>query len=115
MRFGVQRQQTLIATTELVIWRYANAFISTNQSELNFGIAFVFTLVKIIPFYYSLSLFCHYPPCGPTFDSGQAHLAGGSYVLQFPLSPFWLTPVPVSDRRLDSYLTPTDALHRWLR
>jgi hypothetical protein len=36
MRFGVQRQQTLLVTTELVIWRYANAFTFTNQSELDF-------------------------------------------------------------------------------
>jgi hypothetical protein len=42
MRFGVQRQQTLLVTTELVIWRYANAFIFTNQSEFDFGIAYVF-------------------------------------------------------------------------
>jgi hypothetical protein len=42
MRFGVQRQQTLLVTTELVIWRYANAIIFTNQSELDFGIAHVF-------------------------------------------------------------------------
>jgi hypothetical protein len=41
MRVGVQRQQTLLVTTELVIWRYANAFIFTNQSELDFGIALV--------------------------------------------------------------------------
>jgi hypothetical protein len=41
MRFGVQRQQTLLVTTELVIWRYGNAFIFTNQSELDFGIAYV--------------------------------------------------------------------------
>jgi hypothetical protein len=40
MRFGFQRQQTLLVTTELVIWRYANAFIFTNQSELDFGIAY---------------------------------------------------------------------------
>jgi uncharacterized membrane protein len=41
MRFGVQRQQTLLVTTELVIWRYANAFIFTNQLELDFEIALV--------------------------------------------------------------------------
>jgi hypothetical protein len=41
MRFGVQRQQTLLVTTELVIWCYANTFIFTNQSELDFGIAYV--------------------------------------------------------------------------
>jgi hypothetical protein len=43
MRVGVQRQETLLVTTELVIWRYANAFIFTNQSELDFGIALVLT------------------------------------------------------------------------
>jgi hypothetical protein len=41
MRFGVQRQQTLLVTTELVIWSCANAFIFTNQSELDYGIAYV--------------------------------------------------------------------------
>jgi hypothetical protein len=41
MRFGVQRQQTLLVTTDLVIWRYANAFIFTNQSKIDFGIAYV--------------------------------------------------------------------------
>jgi hypothetical protein len=41
MRFGVHRQQTLLLTTEHVIWRYANAFIFTNQSELDFRIAYV--------------------------------------------------------------------------
>jgi hypothetical protein len=46
MKFGVQRQQTLLVTTELVIWRYANAFIFTNQSELDFGIAYIFTTVR---------------------------------------------------------------------
>jgi hypothetical protein len=43
MRVGDQRQQTLLVTTELVIWHYANAFIFTNQSELDFGIAYVLT------------------------------------------------------------------------
>jgi hypothetical protein len=42
MRFGVLRQQTLLVTTELVIWRYANAFIFTNQSQLDFAIAYVY-------------------------------------------------------------------------
>jgi hypothetical protein len=42
MRFGVQGQQTLLVMTEFVIWRYANAFIFTNQSELDFGLAYVF-------------------------------------------------------------------------
>jgi hypothetical protein len=27
MSFGVQREQMLLVTTELVIWRYANAFL----------------------------------------------------------------------------------------
>jgi hypothetical protein len=41
MTVGVQRQQTLLVSTELVTWRYANAFIFTKQSELAFGIALV--------------------------------------------------------------------------
>jgi hypothetical protein len=41
MRVGVQKQQTLLVTTELVIWCYAKAFIFTKQSELDFGIALV--------------------------------------------------------------------------
>jgi hypothetical protein len=48
MRFGVQRQQTLLVTTELVIWCYANAFIFTNQSELDFGIAYVLYIQFIV-------------------------------------------------------------------
>jgi hypothetical protein len=47
MRFGVQRQKTLLVTTELVIWRYANAFIFTNQLELDFGIAYIELTVQI--------------------------------------------------------------------
>jgi hypothetical protein len=47
MRDGVQRQQTLLVATELVILRYANAYIFTNQSELDFGIALVFKAVNI--------------------------------------------------------------------
>jgi hypothetical protein len=46
MRFGVQRQRTLLVTTELVIWRYGNAFISANQSELDFGIAYVYATLN---------------------------------------------------------------------
>jgi hypothetical protein len=50
VRFGVQRQQTLLVTNELVIWRYASAFIFTNQSELDFGIAYVIpSVVKSKP------------------------------------------------------------------
>jgi len=48
MRVRVQREQTLLVTTELVIWRYANAFIFTNQSELDFGIALVFSFLSCI-------------------------------------------------------------------
>jgi hypothetical protein len=54
MRVGVQRQQTLLVTTELVIWRYANAFIFTKQSELDFGIALVYTV-------YPKSVYNHAP------------------------------------------------------
>jgi hypothetical protein len=46
-RFGVQRQQTLLATTEFVVWGYANAFIFTNQSELDFGIAYVLHIPSV--------------------------------------------------------------------
>ena len=45
MRVCVQREQTLLVTTELVIWCYAKAFIFTNQSEVDFGIGLVCTLV----------------------------------------------------------------------
>jgi hypothetical protein len=31
----------LLVTTELVLWRYDNAFLFTNQSEVDFGIALV--------------------------------------------------------------------------
>jgi len=41
MRVCVQREQTLLVMTELVIWRYANAFIFTNQLEVDFGIGLV--------------------------------------------------------------------------
>ena len=46
MRVCVQREQTLLVTTELVIWRYANAFIFTNQSEVDFGIGLVEILLN---------------------------------------------------------------------
>jgi hypothetical protein len=49
MRFGVQKQQTLLVTTELVVWRYANAFIFTNQSEVDFGIALVSNVLDATP------------------------------------------------------------------
>jgi hypothetical protein len=43
MRVCVQRGQTLFVTTEhvIVIWRYANAFFFTNESEVDFGIAYI--------------------------------------------------------------------------
>jgi hypothetical protein len=41
-RFGVQREQTLLVTTVLVLWHHANVFFFTNQSEVDFGIAYVF-------------------------------------------------------------------------
>ena len=47
MRVRVQREQTLLVTTELVIWRYANAFIFTNQSELDFGIVLVYICMYV--------------------------------------------------------------------
>jgi len=39
MRVGVQRQQTLLAATERALWRHDNAFLLTNESEADFGIA----------------------------------------------------------------------------
>jgi hypothetical protein len=45
MRFGVQREQTLLVTTELMIWRYAKGFFLTNQSEFDFGIAPVLNIM----------------------------------------------------------------------
>jgi hypothetical protein len=44
MRVGVQREQTLLVTTELVIWRCVNAFFFTSPSEVDFGVAFVYTI-----------------------------------------------------------------------
>jgi hypothetical protein len=41
MRVGVKRKQTLLVTTELALWGYNNAFLFTNQSEVDFGIALV--------------------------------------------------------------------------
>jgi hypothetical protein len=34
--------------TELVIWRYANAFIFTNQSAVDFWIALVLVVVVVV-------------------------------------------------------------------
>jgi hypothetical protein len=39
MRVGVQQKQTLRVTTERALWHYDNAFLFTNQSEVDFGIA----------------------------------------------------------------------------
>jgi hypothetical protein len=41
-RFGVHREQRLLVTTVLVLWHYANMFFFTNQSEVDFGTAYVF-------------------------------------------------------------------------
>jgi len=39
----------LLVTTELVIWRYANTFIFTNQSEIDFGIGLIyFAFIKYL-------------------------------------------------------------------
>jgi len=43
MRVGVQRQQTVLVTTERAFWRYDNAFLFTNQSEVDFGVAHVYS------------------------------------------------------------------------
>ena len=47
MRVCVQQEQKFLVTTERALWRYDNAFIFTNQSEVDFGI----TLVYIIHIY----------------------------------------------------------------
>jgi hypothetical protein len=44
MRVGVQRLRTLLVTTELVLWRYDNAFLFTNKSEVDFVSALVLVL-----------------------------------------------------------------------
>jgi hypothetical protein len=41
MSVGVQRYQILLVTTECALWRYDNAFLFTNQSEVDFGISSV--------------------------------------------------------------------------
>jgi hypothetical protein len=42
MSVGVQRlKKTLLVTIKCGLWRYENAFIFTNQSEVDFGIAYV--------------------------------------------------------------------------
>jgi hypothetical protein len=50
MSVGVQRQQTLLVTTECALWRYDNAFLFTNQSEVDFGIHYVVMRIKITLF-----------------------------------------------------------------
>jgi hypothetical protein len=42
MRVGVQQQRTLLVTTECALWRYDNAFLFTNQSEVDSGIGLVY-------------------------------------------------------------------------
>ena len=41
MRVRVQQEQKFLVTTERALWRYDNAFIFTNQSEVDFGITLV--------------------------------------------------------------------------
>jgi hypothetical protein len=94
MRFGVQRQQTLLVTTELVIWRYATAFIFTNQSEVDFGIAYVHAalLQCLIPDH-TLS------HCSPVYSSMELgvelmSLEPSSKILRFVISPGGSEPGP---------------------
>ena len=42
MRVRVQQEQKFLVTTERGLRRYENAFIFTNQSEVDFGITLVF-------------------------------------------------------------------------
>ena len=44
MRVRVQQEQKFLVTTKPALWRYDNAFIFTNQSEVDFGI----TLVDVV-------------------------------------------------------------------
>ena len=41
MRIRVQQEQKFLVTTERALWRYDNAFIFTNQSDVDFGITLV--------------------------------------------------------------------------
>ena len=45
MRVRVQQEQKFLVTTERALSRYDNAFIFTNQSEVDFGITLVASLV----------------------------------------------------------------------
>ena len=38
----------LLGTTERALWRYDNAFLFTNQSEVDFGIAHILVRVLIV-------------------------------------------------------------------
>jgi hypothetical protein len=72
------------------------------------------TLYRLYLYYYSLSLCFHYPPYGPRFDSCQVRLAGGGYVLPFPLSPL-VNPsacVRIGGERSHSYPGITIAMQR---
>ena len=42
MRVSLQQEQKFLVTTERALWRYDNAFIFTNQSEVDFGITLVY-------------------------------------------------------------------------
>jgi len=42
MRVRVQQEQKFVITTERALRSYDNAFIFTNQSEVDFGITLVF-------------------------------------------------------------------------
>ena len=44
MRVRVQQEQKFLVTTKRALWRYENAFIFTNQSEVDFGITLVLNL-----------------------------------------------------------------------
>ena len=46
MRAGIQRLQTLRVTNGCALWRYGNAFLFTNKSEFDFGIAHVSKLKR---------------------------------------------------------------------
>jgi len=41
MRVRVQQEQKFLVATERALWCYDNAFIFTNQSEVDFGITLV--------------------------------------------------------------------------
>jgi len=41
MRVRVEQEQKLLVTTERALWRYDDEFIFINQSEVDFGIAYV--------------------------------------------------------------------------